>query len=111
MSFVCRTSNRVTSDNRDCGSAPSSSMVSYEACVMDTRWLIHYTYNVLPTKFPPRRTISSKLAICAEDIIVHKCARRHKCTLLSLSYSGGTTTRHDQYVLRRRTDGETPPNS
>ncbi|CAH0717999.1 unnamed protein product, partial [Brenthis ino] len=77
---------------------------------------------VLRLAYNGARPISLRLANCAGDIIVHKCTRRHNVhsLFLSLSYSGGTTTRHDQRELRQRTDGftcsprhggETPPTS
>ncbi|CAH0714791.1 unnamed protein product, partial [Brenthis ino] len=42
-------------------------------------------------------------ARCAGDIIVHKCTRRHNVhsLFLSLSYSGGTITRHSREIRPR----------
>ncbi|CAH0720222.1 unnamed protein product, partial [Brenthis ino] len=44
--------------------------------------------------------MSLRLANCAGDIIELKCTRRHNVhsLFLSLSYSGGTTIRHDRAI-------------
>ena len=40
---------------------------------------------VLLTDFGHGDQSQRRLAICAEDIIVHKCVRRHRCTLCSFT--------------------------